>query len=407
MTYSKINETLLGTGVNRKINENLLFNTKLLEECRKHSERIETKLQKYGGKLIKEELDLYDLSRVHPVGKPLINQKTKKVDYPNGLQIRSNMITDNETVDLFKDIIAKRTWNPRRNQIILIQLPEEYQYFNDDGFLVTFGIIDGNHRVDAASLTEEFIIAWLIDMPLNKIRKYGNAVCNKVDEAVLGRSDDDIIESVLIDLKDKTTDLCKNTKRIEEETTNEDQRQKLISELWKEEINDYDVHHKKAEALLRKLQWKDSGFVIGSKPWDADRIKVFIEDECEDSKSWTPTPEEKYYDYTNAHGHKIIVTQAEGNNHVAVVYNRANILEKDPNAQVFVYAALAKKFKSSDPEKIANARDNFITSIKDATKKIAKSYKLLHEDDISPLTRFGYLPQNSQELEGNNLIKRD
>ena len=207
MSFSNLNkEFITGEALEGVVNENLCFNTKLLEECRKYSESIETKLNKYGGTLLNDQLDLYELKKIHPVGKSLMNQKTKKVDYPNGLQIRSNMITNTDTVDLFKEIIEKRTWNPRRNQVILILLPEEYRYHDNDGNHVIYGIIDGNHRIDAASIIEEFIIAWLIDMPLNKIRKYGNAVCNKVEEAVLGRSDEDIIESILIDLKDKTTD---------------------------------------------------------------------------------------------------------------------------------------------------------------------------------------------------------
>ena len=76
-------------------------------------------------------------------------------------------------------------------------------------------------------------------MPLNKIRKYGNAVCNKVDEAVLGRTDEDIVESILIDLKDKTTDLHQKTKSLKDLLINEDEKQKSINNLWKKLLKNY------------------------------------------------------------------------------------------------------------------------------------------------------------------------
>ena len=408
MSFSNLNkEFITGVELERVISENYCFNTKLLEECRKYSESIETKLNEYGGTLLNDQLDLYELKKIHPVGKKLINQETGEVDYPNGLQIRSNMITNTDTVDLFKEIITRRTWNPRRNQVILILLPEEYRYYDDNGNHIIYGIIDGNHRIDAASVIEEFIIAWLIDMPLNKIRKYGNAVCNKVDEAVLGRTDEDIVESILIDLKDKTTDLHQKTKSLKDLLINEDEKQKSINNLWKKEIYEYDVHHKKAGALLRKLQWADTGFDTGNKPWDADRINAFILDECTSSKNnWIPSGE-THYDYIDKNGNKIIVCQAEGNAEIIVVHKRARILFEDPKAQIIIYYALAKKFNSTDPEKIAEERDKFVRRLKEASEIIKNAHISIYEDDISPLTRFGYLPQNSQELKDNKLIKRD
>ena len=106
MTHSSLNKEFFPESAEREVNEDLLFNTALLEECRLHSPRIEVDLNKYGGTLVSPDLNLYDLGQVHPVGQPLWNQKTKQLDYPNGLQIRSNMITDSDTVDKFVHILS-------------------------------------------------------------------------------------------------------------------------------------------------------------------------------------------------------------------------------------------------------------------------------------------------------------
>ena len=49
--------------------------------------------------------------------------------------------------------------------------------------------MDGNHRFDAASQQlQERVVAWLVDMPLNKIRKYGNAEANRQKNSSKPRS---------------------------------------------------------------------------------------------------------------------------------------------------------------------------------------------------------------------------
>ena len=107
--YSDLNEELIGK-VNieyQEINENLLFNSDLLDRCRKHSPRIAKSLVGYG-KLYKEELQLVDMRQVHPAGKEIKSRTTGKV-LPKGFQIRVDTNIDSkQIVMLFHMIFLKK-----------------------------------------------------------------------------------------------------------------------------------------------------------------------------------------------------------------------------------------------------------------------------------------------------------
>ena len=404
MTDSILNETFISSDEEDIVNENLLFNSSLLEECKIHAPRIEEELNKYGGTLINPELELFFIKKIHPVGKPLINQKTHKVDFPNGLQIRSNMITDSETVDKFKKVIESKRWDCRRDQIILILLPEEYQYTDSDGNKIIYGIIDGNHRIDGAtSQLQECVIAWLIDMPLKKIRKYGNAVCNRDDNVVRDRADDDIVDSIVYDLIDETTDLHKQTKEAQK---GEDQDKNNISveNVWRKEIDDYNVHHKKGEAILRKLKWAEHGFVVGRKPWDDARIKLFIKDNKTDCSGWVAnTDKDSLYDYETKSGIKIIVCQAEGYNYLIAAFKYAKLVARDPNAIVEIYFALAKKDKPTQ-DTLPVLREKFKKRVFEVFDSFEIAQDNIFKTRISRLPRWAYFPENAKELEGKRFI---
>ena len=53
MTNSTLNETFISKRdfEEESVNEKLLFNTALLEECKEYTEKIEIDLKKFGGKL--------------------------------------------------------------------------------------------------------------------------------------------------------------------------------------------------------------------------------------------------------------------------------------------------------------------------------------------------------------------
>ena len=243
--YSALNEELIGK-VNiedQEINENLLFNSDLLERCRKHSPRIVKSLVGYG-KLYKEELQLVDMRQVHPAGKEIQSIKTGKV-LPKGFQVRTDITIDSVNRDAIAYDISQKDWSPYAEQVILFLLPEEYRYRNDDGIEVIYGILDGNHRYDAASQQyEERVVAWLVDMPLNKIRKYGNAEANRQKNSSKPRSNQDIADSIKMDIEDTTTQLSKEIKKAE------DSKELNVSDIIRKEIEDYKVHPNTIPAMI-------------------------------------------------------------------------------------------------------------------------------------------------------------
>ena len=308
--YSALNEELIGK-VNiedQEINENLLFNSDLLERCRKHSPRIVKSLVGYG-KLYKEELQLVDMRQVHPAGKEIKSRKTNKV-LPKGFQVRTDITIDTANRDAISHDISQKDWSPYAEQIILFLLPEEYRYVNDDGIEVIYGILDGNHRFDAASQQlQERVVAWLVDMPLNKIRKYGNAEANRQKNSSKPRSNQDIADSIKIDIEDTTTQLSKEIKKAE------DSKELNVSDIIRKEIEDYKVHPNTVPAILRIII-HESNIVVDRKDYDSIRRGLFISEFC---PSYVKI-KGKEWDYETPEGVRIILIEASGSNHVIVAH---------------------------------------------------------------------------------------
>ena len=401
MTFSTLNQHIIQSNVLEEhvINENLCFNTELLVKCRQFAEvsDIEPELKEFGGVLLGDkQLDLVDKRTIHPPGEPLKNQVTGKMDFPNGLQIREDMITDTATVDIFSKIISDRKWNPKRDQIILILLPEEYQYVNDEGRTVIWGILDGNHRVDGSNKQhEENIIAWKVSMPLDNIRKYGNAVCNRDDNVVNPRQNRDIVASVIYDIKNPDKKLHKDLKKCADD-------EQKINKILKDEIISYKVHHKRAESILRDLQWQeDSGLNVKNKPWDSARMDTFIEKNPECDK-WVEV-NKSTHKYETPTGKKIIVIQAEGQQTLAAAYKYAQLISVNPDEKIEILIALAKKITDKTDEKVSKERKKIVREFWSVLKTmgVAQNLKTKREARIPSI---GYFPENSVELETERFI---
>ena len=54
---------------------------------------------------------------------------------------------------------------------------------------------------------EENVIGWLVDMEIDKIRKFANAELNRVKYGAKSRTDNDIAASVIMSYKDESSDL--------------------------------------------------------------------------------------------------------------------------------------------------------------------------------------------------------
>ena len=391
--YSALNEEIIGK-VNiedQEINENLLFNSDLLDRCRKHSPRIAKSLVGYG-KLYKEELQLVDMRQVHPAGKEIKSRKTNKV-LPKGFQVRTDITIDTANRDAISHDISQKDWSPYAEQIILFLLPEEYRYVNDDGIEVIYGILDGNHRFDAASQQlQERVVAWLVDMPLNKIRKYGNAEANRQKNSSKPRSNQDIADSIKIDIEDTTTQLSKEIKKAE------DSKELNVSDIIRKEIEDYKVHPNTVPAILRIII-HESNIVVDRKDYDSIRRGLFISEFC---PSYVKI-KGKEWDYETPEGVRIILIEASGSNHVIVAHKICR-MQKENNDPISVIFSNAKGDKVT-PENRDTLRRKFMLKVYEVMQENHEGYDriFIKKNAINP--SFECLPELADELETKRLIR--
>ena len=347
------------------INENLLFNSEMLNRCRaecKHD--ISLAVAQHGGKMISNVLELIDIRSVHPAGKEIKNNKTGKV-LPKGFQIRYDTNIDNAHKNDILEDMWNGDWLPSAPAIVLFRLPEEYQYIGEDGIKVIWGIIDGAHRFDAADdANQENIIAWLVDMEIDKIRKFANAELNRVKYGAKSRTDNDIAASVIVSYKDETSDLYARIENAEEGETN----QILI-----DEIKSYHVKDQTAGKILRIIM-HDPDVIVDRKEYDAKRMTNYI---AEHRVTWSKTKDPDC-DYVTDKGVRIILTQASGSNHVIVAHNICKLMQASnaPISVVFATAITDKLNKNNALEK----RLAFKRKVLDVIKVMGQGYKMMYED---------------------------
>ena len=391
--YDAINETLIEKMniEESKVNENLLFNSDLLDRCRKHSPRIVRTLSGYG-KLLKDELQLIDMREVHPAGREIKNKKTGKV-LPRGFQVRTDCTIDEKNRDEIEYDISKKDWDAYAEQIILFLLPEEYRYTTSEGIEVKYGLLDGNHRYDAAyNQHEEKIICWLVDMPLNKIRKYGNAVANRVKNASKPRTNQDIADSIKADIEDNTTDFSKEVKLAEESDD------KNVSDVIKKEIEDYNVHPNTVPAILRIII-HESNVVTDRKDYDAGRRSIYI---SEFHPNYIKV-KGKEWDYETPEGVRVILIEASGSNHVIVAHKICK-MQKESNIPISIIFCDAKTDKVTKENRDV-LRNRFKQKIYDVIKEIASGYDSIFVKKNAIIPSFECLPELPDELETNELIR--
>ncbi len=368
----------------REVNENLLFNTEMLNLCREQCKHlICVDVAKHGGKMISDSLELIDMRTVHPAGKEIKNQKTGEV-LSKGFQIRSLTNIDNaHKTDILEDILNE-DWLPSAPQIVLFRLPEEYQYVRNDGIRVVWGIIDGAHRFDAADdANEEHIVAWLVDMEISKIRKFANAELNRVKYGAKSRTNEDIAASVIMSYKDETSDLYAKIQNAKEGESN----QILI-----DEIKTYHIKDQTAGKILRIIM-HDPDVVVDRKEYDSKRMTNYI---AEHRVTWTKTKESDY-DYISDKGVRIIVTQASGSNHVIVAHQICKLMQvsNDPISVVFATAITDKLNKNNALEK----RQAFKRKVLEVIKTMGQGYRMMYEDMTGVNPNWLCFPELSDEFE--------
>ena len=362
--YENLNSTFVTDYLDYEVNENLLFNSELLNRCREECKhKIDVQVLAYGGKMVTNVLELIDIRTVHPAGKEIRNNDTGDV-LSKGFQIRFDTNIDiAHKNDILEDIWS-RDWLPSAPQMVFFRLPIEYQYV-DNGVKVVWGIVDGAHRYDAADdANEEGVIGWLIDMEVDKIRKFANAELNRVKYGAKARTNNDIAASVCVSYKDETSDLYAKIQVAEEEDVNQ---------ILLDEIMTYHVKSQTAGAILRIIM-HDPNVVVNRKEYDSKRMTNYI---AEHKLDWIKT-KDPHCDYVSGKGVRIIVTQASGSNHVIVAHNICQLLRvnNDPISVVFATAITDKLNKANSLEK----RLAFKRKVIGVIKVMGEGYKAMFDD---------------------------
>ena len=389
-----------------EINENLLFNSELLKRCRNECRhKIDAQVLAYGGKMVTNVLELIDIRTVHPAGKEITNNKTGTV-LPKGFQIRVDTNIDIAHKNDILEDIWNNDWLPSAPQMVFFRLPVEYQYVGEDGVLVVWGIIDGAHRYDAADdANQTSVIGWLVNMEIDKIRKFANAELNRVKYGAKARSDNDIAASVCISYKDETSDLYAKIKVAQRGEVNQ---------ILLDEILTYHVHGRTAGAILR-IVMHDPEVVVDRKEYDSKRMTNYI---AEHKITWVKTKDlsdetwnrkledsivrsKPYCDYVTDKGVRVIEVQASGSNHIIVAYQICKMLEISNDPITVVYATSIKdKLKQSNALEKSLA---FRRKVIEVIKVMGLGYKQMFEDLTAVNPNWLCFPELADEFK-NGLI---
>ena len=374
-----------------EINEKLLFNSELLNRCREQCKPINHLVTAYGGKMITDVLELIDIRTVHPAGKEIRNNKTGTV-LPKGFQIRVDInINADQRSRILNDIWSKN-WNPTKPAMVLFRLPIEYQYTDKDGNQVVWGIADGSHRFAAASdANQESIIAWLIDMKVDKIRKFANAELNRVEYRQLDRSREDIAASVCVSYRDETSDLYARIKNAEEGE---------IDQILLDEISTYHVNNRKtADAILRSVQ-HDPNVVVDRKQYGSGQMENYL---AEHKIDWIKTKED-YHNYVSDKGVRVIVLQSQGSNHIIAAHHICQLIQISDKPITVAFSV--DKTRKLTKENAEAERLAFKRKVLETINMFGQGHKAMFEDMTAVNPSWVCFPELADEFDGGliNLV---
>lgn len=381
--FSTLNENFFynENGVEEQVNENLCFNTNLLNRCRISSPRIEKYLKKYGT-LVHQELQLIPLDSIHGL-EPITNKKTGKTK-PRGFQVRADEDLDSVVVDDMVQDILKDEWEPTAHQPVFFRLGSEWEYVDNYGKKKEYGIANGNHRYTAALKSkQEFIIGWIIDIPLKYLQKWVTAEANRQALASKPRTDSDIINSILTDIKSEESDLYK---KIQDADNSE------YEKILREEVQDYNVSSQKANTIIRAVI-HDSGLTPERKQWGADQSISYISEQCIE---WKKIKHE-IYDFETKQGSYVIVVQDEGRGVQIVVDKYINHIlgpNKDKNLIICFSTAKAAKIDKTNRQQI---RNSFRTKVNEHLMTYYTGTNLIFNDMSVIIPQYIALPEFDDE----------
>jgi hypothetical protein len=368
-----------------EVNENLCFNTKLFEACKK-GPHISNILGDYG-KSITPHPVLIDIRQIHDLGY-IAHKYNSELDRPRGFQTRADQDLDQDIVDDIAKDMNNRKWDPFLMQGAVFPLPEEFRgmSFDTDGTERIYGIANLTHRLYAARKSgQTHIIAWIVDISLSKLRKWANAEANRKQYASNPRNDlIDITESILEDKADESSEL---SIALNNAATPEKQE-----EVIKNEVESYNVHSKTRDAIVRRLAMK-GGFTPERKKWDADFMREYVEDTFQE---WVKSGD-KLYDYISENDVPVILAQDEGRGYAEVAEKWAqHVLAKDGNGPLRVLQAL-KKTGKIDKMKADQVRREFSKKVGEHLKMMGEAYHKIYVEDTGTLPRYEAFPEFAGE----------
>lgn len=269
------------------------FTLELLEKCRKQSKPLDIeKLVGFGGKKVEEDLQRIRLEEIHEPLKPVTLNGEIVKKYHRGFQTRAVSDTDKNTVDDICDDIVKGEWDAWASQASVFVLPKKYQYDIqlEDGRIVKvrYGIANGTHRwYGARQAGEEYLIAWVIDLPLRRLKQYATAVCNAPKDSSSGSSNkrtaECIVNSVVDEYEQGQTSFAKRLKDANDNRTEEPE--KVIKEHLQDPIVGYSCRSREIPSLVKKIVSK-SGVVEEYSRWSAaDYASIYEEHSASTVKS--------------------------------------------------------------------------------------------------------------------------
>ena len=390
-TNQPLNNTLNIPVIKPPVDPNKCFNEDLLAQCIEQSEPILPLLKGFGS-LVYPQPQLIWLEEIHQLEEIVGKDGTVR---PRGFQTRADQDIDHEIVDQISSDIIKKKWNPRLLQGAVFALPKNYQgqSFSTRGVERRYGIANLTHRIKSAiAAGEDYITAWVVDIPLNKLRKWAVSIANQQQYAFNVTTDNDIVQSIKDEMNDVNSDLSQRISNAPE-----DQRRGLMET----EVDSYNVHFKRRDRLIRTLEREDV-YQVERKRHDSESMELFVQEHTE----WASC-KDKNIDYLTNQGVKVYTAIDQGANALSIARKIAvNVCSDNPTSMIVVgandNAKTAKIDKSNRNEKRKNLRKDVIAALRlqyEAGKK-------LFEDHTAPGITWTSLPEFGDE-EGNKLIYID
>ena len=419
MTYTALDEKFLTENTDiiteENLNENLFFNSENLAHHRAMAElpqggyyRLNTALNRRQrrayGRMLKKQLQAIDIRQIHPPCVPLSNRKTGEVTYPNGLQIRKDVTTNADTIAKFQKVIAAKEWEATKDQMMLIVLPEEYQYIDElTSVKVIYGLLDGNHRFKAITgLGEDVIFAWVLDMNLGEIWEFGNAFCNRDTNVVQPRTNADISNALVKTVIDPESDLHK----LVEATKEEGYTGKSIDEILEDKLRqDYDVDGTQINAVLRIFNASEEHeYHSDIKRYYASEVSEWV---ARNRPGWVIMDGAKTSEgiYRNPETDQICFVYIDkGSVMLHTVLKLAKMVQQYPEKGFMVIHVISPEVANSYTEESIKAKDTVIkTEFYEMIKDIANLGNML-DTDKGVNIRHARLPLYPNEMTRNNLI---